>query len=61
MSTPQTPNPSAAGVLLAIAILGGAVIGMIARQPSAGVVGGVAVGVVAALLFWWRDRKRTGV
>lgn len=60
MSTPDQPNPSAAGVLLAIAILGGAIIGMILREPSAGVVGGAAIGIVVALLYWLRDRRRTG-
>jgi uncharacterized membrane protein (UPF0136 family) len=53
-------NPAAAGVLLMIAILGGAIIGMVVRQPSAGLVSGIVVGTIVALLFWLRDRKRTG-
>ncbi|QJU58018.1 hypothetical protein HL653_09605 [Sphingomonas sp. AP4-R1] len=60
MSDRNEPAPAAAGVLLAIAILAGTTIGMFWGEPSAGVVGGVAVGAVAALLFWLRDRKRTG-
>jgi hypothetical protein len=60
MSNPDQSNPSAAGVLLAIAILAGAIIGMIAREPSAGVVGGAAIGILAALLYWLRDRRRIG-
>lgn len=60
MTSPKEPQPAAAGVLLAIAILAGATIGMVAREPSAGVVGGVVVGAVAALLYWLRDRRRIG-
>ncbi|PZU10913.1 hypothetical protein [Sphingomonas sp.] len=60
MSDKQQPEPAAAGILLAIAILAGATIGMIAREPSAGVVGGVVVGALAAVLFWLRDRRRAG-
>ena len=53
-------NPAAAGFLLMIAILGGAIIGMVMGQPSAGLVGGIVVGTIVAVLFWLRDRKRTG-
>lgn len=53
-------NPAAAGVLLMIAILGGAILGMVMRQPSAGLVGGIVVGTIVAVLFWLWDRKRTG-
>ena len=60
MRKPDQPNPSAAGFLLAFAILAGAIIGMIARQPSAGVVGGAATGIVVAVLYWLRDRRRAG-
>jgi hypothetical protein len=51
MSKPDQPNPSAAGFILAFAILAGAVIGKIAPHPTAR---GVAV------LYWLRDRRRTG-
>lgn len=60
MSDRKEPPPASAGVLLAIAILVGTTIGMFAGEPSAGVVGGVAVGTAAAVLFWLRDRKRAG-
>lgn len=53
-------NPAAAGVLLMIAIMGGAILGMVMRQPSAGLVGGIVVGTIVAVLFWLWDRKRTG-
>lgn len=60
MNDKENRNPSAAGVLLAIAILAGTTIGMVERQPSAGVVGGIIVGAIVAVLFWLRDRSRTG-
>jgi uncharacterized membrane protein AbrB (regulator of aidB expression) len=60
MNDRQEPQSAAAGVLLALAILAGAIIGMILRQPSAGVVGGIVVGGVVAVLYWLRDRRRKG-
>lgn len=61
MANPEHPKPSAAGVLLAITILAGATIGMIWREPSAGLVGGIVIGATIAVLYWLRDRRRTGL
>jgi hypothetical protein len=50
-------EPKAGGALLAGSILAGAVIGIAMRQATIGVLAGIAVGIVAALLLWWRDRR----
>jgi uncharacterized membrane protein len=60
MNDKQEPQSAAAGALLALAILAGAIIGMVMHQPSAGVVGGVVVGAIVAVLYWLRDRRRKG-
>jgi hypothetical protein len=52
----DSKGPQAGGVILAAAILAGAVIGVIAGQSTIGVLAGTAIGIVATLLVWWRDR-----
>jgi hypothetical protein len=47
----------AAGSMLAISILAGAVAGVIVGQPSLGVLAGTAAGVVIAILFWLKERR----
>jgi UDP-N-acetylmuramyl pentapeptide phosphotransferase/UDP-N-acetylglucosamine-1-phosphate transferase len=54
----QRPEPRAGGVILALAILAGALIGVACRQASIGVVAGTGIGIVAALIIWLRDRRR---
>ena len=55
---PARPRSSrAAGALLALTIMGGAVAGVMLGQPSAGVLAGTGVGVAAAVLLWLRDRR----
>jgi hypothetical protein len=48
----------AAGSMLAIAIVGGAVAGVIVGQPSIGVLAGTAAGILIAILFWLAERRR---
>ena len=48
----------AAGFILAISILGGAVAGSIVGQPSLGFLAGLAAGVAIAILFWLSERRR---
>ena len=55
-STP--PEPRAAGAFIALAVIGGAIIGVALHQPSAGVVGGAAVGIAIAVVQWLGDRRR---
>ena len=53
-------NPRAAGFFLMLAIFVGAIGGVIAGQPSAGVLIGIAAGATIAVAVWLRDRKRIG-
>jgi uncharacterized membrane protein len=48
----------AAGSMLAIAIVAGAVAGVIVGQPSIGVLAGTAAGILLATLFWLAERRR---
>ena len=56
----RSPQPVAAGAILALAILAGTLIGGIARQPSIGVVAGAAIGAAIAVGLWLIDRRRVG-
>jgi hypothetical protein len=52
------PPKLAGGIFVAIGMLGGAVVGVIMDQPSAGMVIGLGLGIVAATITWWIDSKR---
>jgi hypothetical protein len=54
----RTRSTQAAGFILAISILAGAVAGAIVGQPSIGFLAGLAAGVLIALLFWLNERRR---
>lgn len=59
MSQPSPSRPPrAAGSILALAILAGALIGAGIGQSSAGLLIGAAVGTAIAILFWLVDRRR---
>jgi hypothetical protein len=51
-------STQAAGFILAISILAGAVGGSIVGQPSIGFLVGLASGVGIAILFWLVERRR---
>lgn len=53
-------NPSAAGALLALAVVAGALIGAIYSQPTIGTLAGFAVGVAITIVLWLRERRRIG-
>ena len=57
MDDPRSSSRSAGGIVLAIAIMAGAVIGIVLRQPSAGLVIGIGVGAVIAAGLWLMDRR----
>jgi hypothetical protein len=59
MATPPfRPQPSAAGgVLITIGALLGTAIGFGFGETTAGFLGGLALGAVAAVLVWLRDRR----
>ena len=56
-SNPQSPR-LAGGFFIAAGMLGGAIIGLVYRQPSLGMVLGLGLGTVVALIIWLIDRKR---
>ena len=48
----------AGGIFIAIGMLGGAVVGVVVDQPSAGMVIGLGIGIAAAALTWLIDSRR---
>jgi hypothetical protein len=52
-------NKAAGGIFIAVGMLGGAVVGVIMDQPSAGMVIGLGLGIAAAVITWLIDSKRT--
>ena len=52
-------NKFAGGIFIAIGMLGGAIVGVMMNQPSAGMVSGLGLGFAAAGLTWLIDSKRT--
>ena len=53
-----SPPPTAAGgVLIALGAIVGAAIGVSMNEATAGFLLGTAIGVVLALLIWWRGRR----
>jgi uncharacterized BrkB/YihY/UPF0761 family membrane protein len=50
----------AGGFLLAAGIIGGAVVGGLMGQPSAGLLAGGALGALITLALWLKDRRRSG-
>lgn len=46
----------AGGFILAVGIIGGAIVGGLLGQPSAGLLIGLVLGTLIALALWWRDR-----
>jgi hypothetical protein len=58
MNSGTPPSPRAGGFLLAASILVGTAIGIALRQPTLGVLGGTALGLILALLLWLLDRRR---
>ena len=47
---------SAGGAPFAWAVIGGTAVGLILGETTLGFFAGLAVGVVVALLIWWRSR-----
>jgi uncharacterized membrane protein (UPF0136 family) len=58
MNDPKKSDPRAAGGPLALAIIAGAVIGVLYQQSTLGLLVGSALGVAFAFAFWVFDRKR---
>lgn len=49
-------SPPAGGVLIAIGAMLGAAIGFVFGEATPGFLAGMAIGVAAAGLVWWRER-----
>lgn len=46
------------GVLIAMALIIGAIVGTIYGEPSIGLVIGLGAGILLAILLWLRDKRR---
>ncbi|MEO9636202.1 MAG: hypothetical protein ABJF89_04775 [Parasphingorhabdus sp.] len=55
-SSDGSENRSGGGVFIAIGAIAGVFVGGYMGQPSAGLLVGLALGVIAALAIWWRGR-----
>jgi uncharacterized membrane protein (UPF0136 family) len=51
-------NPTGAGAIIALLILAGAIGGGMMGQPSIGLLAGLALGIVIALLLYLRERGK---
>lgn len=56
MARKDGKEPTGMGALIALLIMGGAIIGGIMGQPSLGLLIGLAIGVAAAVAMWLRER-----
>jgi uncharacterized iron-regulated membrane protein len=54
----QGSKASAGGIFIAIAIMAGFAFGLSQGQASAGVLAGLAIGVMLAIAVWLWDRRR---
>ncbi len=57
MSRPRNRNPRAAGAILALTVIAGAILGAACGQPTIGVLAGTALGAAIATLVWLVDRR----
>ena len=55
---PDPHRPSAGGAVIAGAVFIGFVAGVATHEPTVGVLAGIGIGSLAALLLWLRDRRR---
>ncbi|WP_374138221.1 MULTISPECIES: hypothetical protein [unclassified Sphingomonas] len=50
-------NPAAGGFLIAMGAIAGAFGGVFFGESTRGLIGGLILGCLLALLIWWRDRR----
>tara|TARA_R110000824_G_scaffold103449_10_gene245825 strand:- start:1276 stop:1479 length:204 start_codon:yes stop_codon:yes gene_type:complete len=55
-SNDRSGNRNGGGVFIAIGAIVGVFAGGYMGQPSAGLLAGLALGALAALVIWWRGR-----
>lgn len=53
----SSPSTAAGGVLIALGALAGAAIGLVLGEPTPGLLIGLALGSLAAVLVWLRDLR----
>ncbi len=58
MTEPSKSSPRSGGAFLALSVLAGAGIGIALGQPTMGLIGGFAIGILISLLIWLTDVKR---
>lgn len=56
MTDRKKSNPTGAGAIIALLTLAGAIGGGLLGQPSIGLLTGIGLGIVAAVLLWLRER-----
>ena len=57
-SAPEFRSPRAGGVFIGLGLAIGAGVGIATGQPSLGMLIGMGIGGLIALLMWLRDRRR---
>lgn len=56
--TSKKTEPTGAGAIIALLILTGTIGGGLLGQPSIGLLAGTALGILIAMLLWWRERGK---
>lgn len=58
MTTQRPKPPTGAGAIIAFLVMFGTIGGGILGQPSVGLLSGLGLGVLIAVILWWRERGR---
>ncbi len=57
MSPPSQRSDSGGGFVLAVSLMIGTIIGLVAGQPSLGFLAGLVVGAAIAVMIWLKGRR----
>jgi hypothetical protein len=58
MTTDRPKPPTGAGAIIAFLVMAGTIIGGFLRQPSIGLLAGLGLGIIIAVILWRRERGR---
>ena len=58
MADSNSSSPAAGGMLIAVAVMAGSIIGLVYNQPTIGFLVGGGIGIAAAIAVWLIDRRR---
>jgi hypothetical protein len=58
MTTQRPKPPTGAGAIIAFLVMAGTIGGGFLGQPSIGLLSGLGLGVLIAVILWWRERGR---